>query len=165
MSTYLDTWKYAGETGDAALASTALSADVEFVSPLTDQFRFLGRGEVEQLLGSVFQVLRDVRYTGDLRQGRHAYLTTSATVRGVPLQDLQQITLDDEGRVAHIVIAMRPLPAVTAFVRAVGPVVARQQGRRGVARTLTVAGAFLDSVASSGDKSFIPLAAPDNARR
>lgn len=165
MTGWLDTWKSGGEAGDAALAATALRADVVFVSPLTDQFRFVGREEVEELLHCVFEVLRDVHYAGDFRQGTDAFLTASAVVRGVELEDVQHLTLDDEGRIARIVVAMRPLPAVTAFLRAVGPVVARRQGRPGVARTLAVAGAFLDSVAATGDRRFIPLAAPGSARR
>lgn len=165
MTGWIDTWKRGGETGDAALAATALSADVVFVSPLTEQFRFIGRDEVAELMHCVFSVLTDVRYTTDLRQGQDAFLMTSAVVRGMRLEDMQHLTLDGDGRIARIVLAMRPLPAVTAFLRAIGPIVARRQGRPGVARTLTFAGAFLDSVAATGDRKFIPLAAPDNARQ
>lgn len=164
MTDWLDRWKRGGEAGDAALSATALSANVEFVSPLTDQFRFRGRDEVEELLHCVFEVMSQVRYTTDIRQGSDAFLGAKAVVRGVPLEDLQHITLDEEGRIARISIAFRPLPAVTTFLRAVGPVVARRQGRPGVARTLTLAGMFLDSVAATGDRRFIPLAAPGNAR-
>ncbi|MFT4213426.1 MAG: hypothetical protein QM622_01435 [Microbacterium sp.] len=160
----IDTWKSAGEAGDAAAALTALTEDAELVSPLTARFRFRGADEIGPLLTAAFEVLSDYRYETDLRGDREAHLTARALVRGVELHELQHLELDRDGLIRTITVAMRPLPAITAFAREMGPLLAAEWGAPGAARRLRFAGAFLDSVASTGDRTFIPLAAPPRAR-
>ena len=160
----IDTWKAAGERGDAQLAISTLAHNVELVSPLTEKFRFHGTAELAQLLEAVFEVATNYRYMADIRGERDAFLTATATVRGVDLQELMHLELDERGMISRITIAMRPLPAITAFTRAMGPVLARKQGSPSRARKLAVAGAFLDTIAQTGDEKFIPLAAPRNAQ-
>lgn len=160
----IDRWKTAGETGDAALASTALSDDAVLISPLTDGFAFRGRDEIRDLLTSAFSVLHGIRFESEVRQGDDVVLFATATVRGRVLNECQRIRLDDAGLISELTLYMRPLPAVTAFTRALGPVIARAQGRAGTARVLTAAGALLDGVATSGDTTFMPLAVPGRGR-
>lgn len=154
-------WKAAGAAGDADAAATALADDVLLVSPLTDGFAFQGREEVRELLAAVFTVLTGVVYREELRDGDRVALFASATVRGVAIEESQLIRLDAEGMISEIRFSMRPLPALTAFVRALGPVIARSRGRKGTAAVLTAAGGFLDSVARSGDRVFLPMGAPE----
>lgn len=160
MPDFVERWKLAGEAGDAQACADAVTADVELVSPLTDQFTFRGRDEVVALLTDVFQVVEGLRYHRDLRGEGTAMLAATATIAGRPMEEVQQLDLDAEGRIRRVTLAMRPTPAITALTRALGPRVARRQGKPGVARTLTLAGAFLDSVAMTGDTRFMPLAAP-----
>lgn len=160
----IDTWKVAGERGDAQLAVSTLADNVELVSPLTAKFRFHGSAELSQLLEAVFEVATNYRYVTDIRGEREAFLTATADVRGVELQELIHLELDKSGMISRITIAMRPLPAMTAFTRAMGPVLARKQGNPSRARKLALAGAFLDAVARTGDEKFIPLAAPRHAQ-
>lgn len=160
----IDTWKEAGELGDAGLAVSTLALDVELVSPLTARFRFHGRSELAQLLEAVFEVVTNFQYVTDIRGDREAFLTSTAMVRDVEIQELMHLELDESGMISRITLAMRPLPAITAFTRAMGPVLARKQGSPASARTLALAGAFLDAIAQAGDARLIPLAAPANAR-
>lgn len=159
-TTHLDDWITAGREHDPALAASALAPTVEMVSPLTDGFVFSGPEEIRDLLTAVFEAVADYRPVSAIRDGSTAVVVGHATVRGVALEEFQHLELDDDGRILRITIAMRPLPAITAFARELGPILARHQGNARAARTLRFAGAFLDSIAATGDRRFIPLAAP-----
>lgn len=155
-----EVWRRGGEDGDAHASASALAEDVVLVSPLTDRFTFRGRDEVEDLLTSVFEVFTDIVYDVPIRAGDAFVLSGVGSVRGVRLEELQRHELNADGEIRRVTIVMRPLPAVTALLRELGPRVARAQGRPAVAVVLRLAGAFLDTVATSGDRHFIPLARP-----
>ncbi|KRE21823.1 nuclear transport factor 2 family protein [Agromyces sp. Soil535] len=156
-------WRSAAEAGDAAAAVGCLAPDVVLVSPLTDRFRFEGRSQLFELLDDVFAVMRDIRFVDELRaaDGRTVMLSATARIADrVDVTELQRLRLGEANTIAEITIAMRPLPALTALLRALGPRVARRQGHPLRAPLLGAAGAMLDSVAASGDRRFLPLAAP-----
>jgi hypothetical protein len=92
--------------------------------------------------------------------GDRVALFASARIGDVSLGEAQQIRLDDNGLLSEITLFMRPIPAMTALLRALGPRMARRQGRPGVAHVLVAAGTLLDGVASRGDARFVPLASP-----
>lgn len=161
MADWVAHWKAGGEAWDARAAAEALTEDAELISPLTDRFSFRGQEVIQGLLAEVFEVYSEFRYIDELRADGRAVLVASARLRGLQLTELQHLTLDTDGRISRVTLAMRPLPAVTSFQRALGPRLARQQGRDGVARILSAAGTFLDGKASSGDRHFTPLADPN----
>lgn len=160
----IDAWKQAGAARDADAAVAAIALHGELVSPLTDQFGFRGRGEIGQLLEAVFEIVSDYRYERDLRGDEEAFLTSRARVGGVEIHEFQHLELDRDGAITRITLAVRPLPALTALTRALGPALARRQGHPARARRLAHAGAFLDAVARAGDRNYVPLAAPGSAR-
>lgn len=159
----IDVWKSAGATGDVEGAVAALAVDAELVSPLTAQFSFRGRGEISQLLDAVFEVVSDYRYECDLRGDREAVLTVRAQVRGVEMHEVQHLEIDQDGAISQVTLAVRPLPALTALARALGPALSRRQRKPPAARKLALAGTFLDSVARTGDTKYVPLAAPGSS--
>lgn len=161
MTDWVAQWKVGGEACDARTAAEALTEDAELVSPLTDRFSFRGQDVIQGLLADVFEVYSQFRYVDELRADGRAVLVASAQLRGRRLTELQHLTLDADGRISKVILAMRPLPAVTVFQRYLGPRVARRQGRAGAARILSAAGTVLDSMASSGDRRFTPLADPN----
>ncbi|MFC0676032.1 hypothetical protein [Brachybacterium hainanense] len=156
----IEIWRRAGETGDPQAAVRALGDGAELVSPFTERFVFRGPEEVEVLLTAVFSVVSGFRYEHEIRDGSAALLVARARVRGVDLHEMQHLELEADGRIRRITLAMRPLTAITALARELGPVLARAHGRPGAARTLRVTAALLDAVASTGERRFIPLAAP-----
>jgi ketosteroid isomerase-like protein len=156
-------WRAATEAGDADAAAAALAENVILVSPLTDQFAFEGKQQVRELLKSVFEVMTGIRFSAQVGSGTSVVLSASATVRGRSLDESQHLELDADGLIVRITLYMRPLPAVTALLRGLGPRVARRQGRSVVAAVLRPAGALLDTVASSGDSTFMPLARPGSS--
>jgi hypothetical protein len=162
MTDFIEIWKRAGETGDAALARTALAEEAVLVSPLTSQFQFVGRDVIGELLEDVFGVAGNFHYEDEFRAADSVALFATARIGSVALGEAQRLRLDKQGMIAEITLFMRPIPAMTALLRGLGPRVARRQGRPGVARILSVAGAALDGVASSGDVRFVPLAGPLN---
>lgn len=162
---WIDEWKAAGENRDDAAAVSALSDEAVLVSPITDQFTFRGPEEIGLLLRGVFAVVGELQYTSDLRQGARAVLSATSTVDGVALDETQQLELDDvSGKICRLTFSIRPLPALTRLARRLGPELARQQGRRGAARTLLLAGGLLDTLAAAGDRRFVPLAGPSAMR-
>lgn len=160
MNDAISAWKRAAETGDADAASGALSESVELVSPLTDQFAFVGREAVTALVRDVLGVVTDFRFVRDSRVDGGAILMAEAIVDGVALTEAQFIDLDADGSIARITMFFRPLPASTRFMRLLGPRMARRQGKPGLARTLGVAGSILDGMAATGDARFVPLTRP-----
>jgi len=66
-------WCAAGEQGDAGRAARCLAQDVELISPLTEQFRFVGREQVRELLTAAFTAIN----------GNHAYPVCSAPADGL----------------------------------------------------------------------------------
>lgn len=160
----IDGWKQDGAGRDPDAAVVVIAPRCELVSPPTDQFRFRGRGEIGQLLDAVFEVVSDFRYERDLRGDGEAFLTSRARVGDVEIHEFQHLELDRDGAIARITLAVRPLPALTALTRALGPALTRRQGRSARARRLARAGALLDAVARVGDRKYVPLAAPDSPR-
>lgn len=159
---YISRWQQAEETGDAELAGTALAEQAELISPLTEAFTFRNRAEIVELLHSVFDAISDITVTGrfDDPDTRRCVLVLSGTVRGARLDETQVLDLDEEGRITRIAIQMRPLPAVTGLLRELGTRVPQRQGRPVAAGVLRAAGFLLDSVAGTGEKVFLPMAAP-----
>lgn len=160
MMNWINHWKLAAETGDPYAIADALSEDAVLISPITEGFVFRGRDQIVELLASVFEVFTEITFTGDIRSDDEVALFASGRVGRLALDEAQHLRLDADGRISEITLLMRPLPAVTAFVRALGPRVARRQGRIGAARTLALAGTFLNTVAATGDRRFLPLARP-----
>lgn len=160
MTPSIETWKRAAEAGDAALARTALADDAVLISPLTAQFRFEGGDVVEELLEDVFRVLTEIRFEDELVDGDRAALFATARVGDRVLGEAQRLRLDGDGLIRELTLFMRPIPAMTALLRGLGPLVAQRQGKAGTARLLIGAGALLDGIASSGDARLVPLAAP-----
>lgn len=84
-------WRLGGERGDADVAADALSSDVQLISPITDQFRFVGREQVRSLLGVALGLIEEIRYTDELSDGRTVALFYSARIGDVRLEEAQRL--------------------------------------------------------------------------
>lgn len=160
----LEAWIDAGEKGDAEAAGAALADNVVLISPITDRFTFTGRDEVVDLLRDVFDVISGIHYVRVDRTPSSAVLFVKARIGDLAINEAQFVDFDPEGNISTLTLFFRPLTASTRFLRELGPRVARRQGNAGTARTLAAAGLFLDSVAASGDRTFVPMAAPPSSR-
>jgi hypothetical protein len=72
------------------------------------------------LLGVVFSLFGDFRYTDHAGAGTWAVLSFQATVAGNALERVDVLRLDGAGRVREFRVMIRPLKALTVLGREVG---------------------------------------------
>jgi hypothetical protein len=146
----------AARNKDIELALSALADDVVIRSPLTDRFTFNGKEDVRTLFATAYEKFDGLDYhtvIGD------RVLVGGATVNGQRFEETLVMDLDEHGKIAEITLFIRPLPGLTAVMAALGPALARKNGRRtaGLLRVLT---APLVAATRSGDRVGIGLALP-----
>ncbi|WP_345712298.1 nuclear transport factor 2 family protein, partial [Kineococcus glutinatus] len=134
--------------------------DVRLVSPITAQFTFQGRARVRVLFEEAFAVLQGITYTDQLLQERTAVLCATARIGGVRAQEVQLLRLDDAGLIREITLFVRPLPALTGLAAALGPRLARREGRPALSLVFGAAAAGLHAMAGTGEQRLLPHVAP-----
>lgn len=111
----------AAENGDADAVAELLAPDVVFHSPLSARMRFEGRDEVAALHRDVFAVLDRLSTTEPLALGDSRSFSFSGRVRGIELEAMMLVRVDERGRIAELKVFARPLPAVAALFSALPP--------------------------------------------
>jgi hypothetical protein len=145
----------AAKDKDIGLAMSALADDVVVRSPLTDRFTFNGKDDVRLLFETAYEKFDGLEYhtvIGD------RVLVGGATVDGQRFEETLLLTLDND-KITEITLFIRPLPGLTAVMAALGPALARKNGRR-TAGLLKVMTAPLVAATRSGDRLGIGLALP-----
>lgn len=156
-------WCAAGEQGDAGRAARCLAPDVELISPLTEQFRFVGREQVRELLNAAFTAIDNIKFHTRVGDGETQAVFYRAQVGQQVLEEAQLLRLDSTGLIREITLFLRPLPALTGLMSTLGPALARQQDRPGLARFLAASTAPLLALTRLGEHHVVPLAAPTAA--
>jgi SnoaL-like domain len=157
-------WRAAGEAGDARAAAGTLAADVEVISPLTEQFRFRGRDQVTEMLTAAFEVISDIRFHTEVGDGATRALFYRARVGRQPVEEAQLLRLDESGLIREITLFGRPLPALTAVMTAIGPRLLRAQRRPGLAGVVGAATRPLAFLTRLGERRLVPLADPAKSK-
>jgi hypothetical protein len=134
-------------------------------SPLTDQFRLEGSDQLRDFLTEAFVAIDDIRFHTETGQGETYTLVCRAMVAGQPFEEAQLLRFDDEARITEITLFGRPMPALTALMTTLGPALARQQGRRGLATLLRVSAAPIHAMVTSGDRRVVPQTQPRSPER
>lgn len=119
----MEAFKTAVENSDLASASALLADDVEFHSPVAFK-PFKGKEAVTEVLGNVLETFEDFVYTDELEQGSLSTLYFDARIGEKKLQGVDILRLDDEGKIAHFTVMLRPLSGVIAMAEAMAPKVA-----------------------------------------
>jgi hypothetical protein len=129
----------------------AFAEDAVLHSPFTDALAFVGREQLDALVGVMLEVLEDLVYTDEWRREGAAVLVGCARVGGLELQFTDHLTLDRAGLVEEMTVYFRPLPASTAALRRFGAGLGR---RRGAARGRLIGSlsAPLALMARAGDR-------------
>jgi SnoaL-like domain len=153
-------WRTAAEHGDADAATRCLAADIEVISPLTAQFRFQGRDQVQQMLAAAFEVITEFRFHTEVGAGSTWALFGYAQVSQQEFEEAQLLRLDAAGLIRELTLFGRPLPALTGLMAGIGPKLSRRQGRAGLARVIGAATAPLAAMTRLGDRRLMPLADP-----
>jgi hypothetical protein len=137
---------------------STLADDVVLRSPLTNRFTFDGKDDVRRLFETAYEKFDGLDYhtvIGD------RVLVGGATAGGQPFEETLLLTLDDAGKIAEITLFIRPLTGLTAVMAALGPALARKNGRsRLAAGVLRVMAAPLVAATRSGDRMGLKLALP-----
>jgi hypothetical protein len=146
----------AARTKDIELAVSTLADDVVLRSPLTDRFTFNGKDDVRRLFEAAYENFDGLDYhtvIGD------RVLIGGATVNGQPFEETMLLTFNDSNKIDEINLFIRPLTGLTAVMAALGPTLARKNGRRtgGLLKVMT---APLVAATRSGDRLGIGLALP-----
>jgi hypothetical protein len=120
----------AGESGDADAVAELLAPDVVFHSPKTERIRFEGKDEVTELHRDIFAVLDDIDTAEPLVLGDRGSFTFRARVRGVELEAMNLVHVNEQGQIDECKIFIRPLPGLAALFAALPPRVSvRRRGR------------------------------------
>lgn len=126
----IDALRTAGERGDADAVADLLAPDVVFRSPISARIRFEGRDEVAALHRDIFAVLADLETTEPLVRGDTGSFSFRARVRGVELEAVNVVRVDEQGRIVECTVYARPLPSLATLFSALPPrVAARRRGR------------------------------------
>lgn len=109
-------YRAALEARDAEALAEVLHPDVTFASPAID-VPIRGRDRVVLLFGVLATVFEDPEITDELHgEGTYA-LRFRLRVEGHPIEGIDYLQLDRDGRVRSIAVSMRPLASVLVLTR------------------------------------------------
>lgn len=157
----IENFRAAARTKDIELAMSTLADDVVIRSPLTDRFVFTGKADARNLFEAAYEKFDGLDYhtvIGD------RVLLGRATVDGQPFEEVLVVSLDDNIKITEMTLFIRPLTGLTAVLAALGPTLARKNGRR-TAGLLKIMAAPLVAATRSGDRGGIGLALPKDRAR
>ncbi|GAA4087914.1 nuclear transport factor 2 family protein [Nonomuraea soli] len=150
-------YREAGEKHDLDLLLSTLAPDAVLHSPLSARTTFRGVEQLRELFSAVLPLLSDIRYHTDVGDDRTRMLAATARLGRRELEESVLVRLDDEGLIAELTLWVRPLPALTAFMAAIGPALAREKGRPALGRLVGLSAAPLVMFTEMGDKRIVPL--------
>jgi len=155
----LAAYRAAAEAQDTQAMLACLRPDVVLTSPITNRFTFTGHAMLGPLLDDVHAVVSPPVVRVDTGDDRERLLVIETRVGRQELTELVAITLDEDGLIATLELALRPMPGLLAMAAALGPRVARRRSR---VRVLAVKAmiAPLAFAATSGEGVASRLAAP-----
>jgi hypothetical protein len=126
----LAAYRAAAQAQDTEAMLALMRPDVVLTSPITDRFRFRGHAQMRPLLEDVHAVVEPPSFRSDTGDDRTRVLVLDGHLRtGAPFTELLLIGLDDDGLIATMELAVRPMPGLIAMAAALGPRVARRRGR------------------------------------
>jgi metal-responsive CopG/Arc/MetJ family transcriptional regulator len=110
------------------LFMSALTPDVELVSPISGHMVFRGSDDVRVLLCAVYGTLVDLTWSEQDHDGPLRLAIGECKVGPVRLSDAMVFDLAEDGRIRRIRPHLRPWLALTLFALLLGPKVARHPG-------------------------------------
>ncbi len=121
-------FRSAVEASNLEAMMATFAEDAVLHSPITFK-PFEGRAAIRQLLGILFEVFQDFRYTDELEaQDGTGALVFNARVGDRDLQGLDLIRFDDSGLIRELTVMVRPRSALEALLAEVAPRLAESRG-------------------------------------
>jgi hypothetical protein len=118
-----------------AVVST-FAPDATFRSPLTDRLVFTGHAQIRALTRVILDLLEGLEYTSQATAPGTATLAWHARIAGQPIDGIDLLQLDRDGKIQEFIVFFRPLPAAAAALHAIPAALARAQSP---ARATTIA--------------------------
>ena len=112
-----DAFRAAAESKDFSQISELAREDVVFRSPVVFK-PYEGRDALTMLLSGVVQVFEDFRYIDQVETGNTAVLVFEAKVGDRELNGVDILKFDDDGKVAEMMVMVRPMSGVNALAEA-----------------------------------------------
>jgi SnoaL-like domain len=114
-----DAFRAAAEAKDFSRAEQLFSPEVVFRSPAVFQ-PYEGLEALGVLLGTVAQVFEDFRYVDQVETGDTAVLVFEARIGDRELNGVDVLRFDADGRIAEMMVMIRPLSGLQALVGEMG---------------------------------------------
>ncbi|GIH96034.1 hypothetical protein ACFFMN_42330 [Planobispora siamensis] len=160
MNATTQRYRKAGEAKDIDMLMSTLAPAVVFRSPLSARAGFAGHAQVRQLFTVALGALRDLRYHTDVGDDRTRMLAATARLGRHELEEAALVRLGDDGLIEEVTLWIRPLPALTAMMAALGPGLARAAGRPALAAFVGASVRPLAFMTDFGDRTMVPLVTP-----
>jgi len=103
------------EARDLDAVIESLTHDVVLRSPITAGFRFTGREQIRSLYKAVFDGVETFEVTEEVGDGPTRVLVLKGQIGDQEFEEIQLLSLDDEGLVRELTLFFRPLPALPAL--------------------------------------------------
>jgi SnoaL-like domain len=128
----LDRWYAYVKSHDRAALWELLHPDAVFESPVVHTPQ-RGRDITFKYLASALKVLNGPAfiYRGEWRSETGAVLEFETVIDGITLNGVDIITFDQDGRITHFKVMVRPLKAINLLHRLMGEELMRQAGDAG----------------------------------
>ena len=113
------------ERRDEAAVLATYAPGVVLRSPILSRPSFEGRDALARLTAAILATFEDLEYTREADAGDAQMLTFRARVRGVDIEGVDVLRVDETGLVEEIVVHIRPMAGLAAVAAALGPHLAR----------------------------------------
>jgi len=111
----VDNYKKAIENGDEALLKEVFAPQVRF-DPPSGERSLHPVDAASHIMSQVVKVVPGIKNILTANAGSNSYLLAfAAEIEGQKLQVVDQLHLDQNGRIDHLTIYMRPIPAAERF--------------------------------------------------
>ena len=115
----MTTFREAVDARDLAAVEAMLADDVVFRSPVAHR-PYPGKAITAAILRAVIEVFADFRYVREIHDGADHVLVFEAKVDGLDVTGADFLRYDDDGKIAELMVMVRPLRAAEALVRQMG---------------------------------------------
>jgi hypothetical protein len=136
MSPHRNPMREAFAARDIDAMDRALADDVVLRSPIFS-VPFEGKADVLRLFAALYEALGEMDYVLD-EPGDPAVFAWRSDIDGEPLEGVDLVRYDTEGRICEVTVFMRPLRGIATFADAMAPLLGEGRARRALLR---VAGA------------------------
>jgi hypothetical protein len=119
MAMKSDAFRQVVESKDFSKAEELFSPEVVFRSPAVFK-PYSGLDALGVLLGAVAEVFEDFRYVDQVETGDTAVLVFEARVGERELNGVDVLRFDEDGRIAEMMVMVRPLSGLNALVEEMG---------------------------------------------